>query len=85
MTSKGPFQPKAFRDIFLSFSHSPSFSCRGLDPAGNERPCGHSVAPPLCGVGRRMGRKRQNSWVGIGMFNRTAKEANGNKNTNKNK
>ena len=38
--------------------------CYGLAPAGKKGPCGCSIAPLCSGVGRRIWRKRQNSWVG---------------------
>jgi len=37
----------------------------GLAVAGNKGPRGRPATPPLTGVGRRMERKRQNSWVSI--------------------
>jgi len=39
--------------------------CCGLAPASNKGLRGHSMAPPPTGVGRTMGRKRQNWWVGM--------------------
>jgi len=33
--------------------------CGDLAVAGSKGPCGHYIALPLTGVGRRMGRKRQ--------------------------
>jgi len=39
--------------------------CRGLASASNKGPRGHSIDPLPAGVRRRVGRKRQNSWVGI--------------------
>jgi len=41
----------------------PIISCHGLAPAGNKGPWGHSVAPPVTGVGRKITRKRHISWV----------------------
>jgi len=42
-----------------------SSQCRGLAPASNKGPRGCSVTPPPAGVGRRIGRKRQNLWARI--------------------
>jgi len=48
--------------------------------AGNKGPQSLSIDPPSTGVARIMERKRQNSWVGIGQFNRITNEANSNHN-----
>ena len=39
--------------------------CSDLSVPGNKVPQGRSITPPPSGVGSRVGRKRQNSWVGI--------------------
>ena len=42
-----------------------------------------TCSSPCSGMGKRIGRKRQNSWVGIRQFNRAAKEEKNNNNTAK--
>jgi len=43
------------------YSHtSCTWKCRGLALASNKGPRGHCITAPSAGVGRRMGRKRQN-------------------------
>jgi len=39
--------------------------CHGLALTDDKGPRDFSVAPPPSGVGRKMGRKRQNLWVRI--------------------
>jgi len=46
----------------LSYATGP---CCGLATAGNKEPRGHSITTPPIGMGRRIGRKRHNSWAGI--------------------
>jgi len=40
--------------------------CCSLAMTGSKGPCGHSMAPPPAGVGRRMERKRQKYPCGSG-------------------
>jgi len=49
-----------FHARFLNLSYF-----RSLALAGNKGPCGCSISPSPIGVGRRMERKWQNSWVRI--------------------
>jgi len=44
-----------------------------FSPAGNKEPHSQSCSSPPSEMGRRIRSKRQNSWVGIKQFNRTAK------------
>ena len=65
----------------LTLSMEEIDGCCCLATAGNQGPCGHSITPPPAGVGRRMERKRQNSWVGVRAEQKT--ELNSNNNTDR--